>query len=417
MNAWSEENIWNEDLKKLDGHELFARYEKVAEMESIEYAYGVALPYIDYQEFSFVEKNVENILKKYSKNDAAYQRYFAAFTEPAHDSFAQEQNKALLTLMKKWYEHPGWKQGVMEQFLENIKEAFPDFYIALEAHTQKYAWVYYVYMGPPFTEKDFLGFMVHELEKQVSPAELLVQIEEKQKSVVRIKKEFLKTYTVTEFEAYMLELAGKMVWGKPRRKDYQSRTYYHMEKIQKEIGKRLHLTLMQVRSAPLDMVQAALEGNGEVDEHCINQILKAHVCLPDAEGSVRVLYGKDAEAFMSNEVLVEEEKIGDVSELTGTCAKEGRAKGVVKIINTRNEMDKMEEGDILVSVATTPNIIAAMKKAGGIITDEGGLTCHAAIVSRELGIPSVIGTKIATKVLQDGDVVEVDATNGVIKKL
>jgi len=77
----------------------------------------------------------------------------------------------------------------------------------------------------------------------------------------------------------------------------------------------------------------------------------------------------------------------------------------------------MRPGDILVSHMTDPEIVVAMKKAGAIITDMGGITCHAAIVSRELGIPCVIGTKIATKVFKDGDEVEVDATKGVVRKL
>ena len=80
-------------------------------------------------------------------------------------------------------------------------------------------------------------------------------------------------------------------------------------------------------------------------------------------------------------------------------------------------MSKMKPGDILVSKATNPNVVPAMKIAGAIITDEGGITCHAAIISRELKIPCVIGTKIATQVLKDGDKVEVDANNGIIKKL
>jgi len=58
-----------------------------------------------------------------------------------------------------------------------------------------------------------------------------------------------------------------------------------------------------------------------------------------------------------------------------------------------------------------------MKKAGAIVTDEGGITCHAAIVSRELGIPCVVGTKIVTKVFKDGDLVEVDANKGLVKKV
>ncbi|MBU4375310.1 hypothetical protein KKH38_02310, partial [Patescibacteria group bacterium] len=66
---------------------------------------------------------------------------------------------------------------------------------------------------------------------------------------------------------------------------------------------------------------------------------------------------------------------------------------------------------------TRPEHLMGMKKAGAIITDDGGITCHAAIIARELGIPCIIGTKIATKVLKDGDFVEVDAERGIVKIL
>ena len=81
------------------------------------------------------------------------------------------------------------------------------------------------------------------------------------------------------------------------------------------------------------------------------------------------------------------------------------------------EISKMEDGCVLVACMTQPEFVPAMKKAVAVITDEGGLTCHAAIISRELGIPCVIGTKNATQVLKDGEIVEVDADNGVVKVL
>ena len=81
-----------------------------------------------------------------------------------------------------------------------------------------------------------------------------------------------------------------------------------------------------------------------------------------------------------------------------------------------NDIGKMKQGDILVAPATNPDVVPAMKKAAAIVTDAGGVTSHAAIISRELGVPCLIGTKISTKVLKDGDYVEVDAeTNGVVK--
>ena len=78
-------------------------------------------------------------------------------------------------------------------------------------------------------------------------------------------------------------------------------------------------------------------------------------------------------------------------------------------------MYKMEKGDILVSQITYPNLLPAMKKAAAIVTNVGGVICHAAIIARELNIPCIVGTKNATKVLKDGDIIEVNANNGIIK--
>ncbi len=78
-------------------------------------------------------------------------------------------------------------------------------------------------------------------------------------------------------------------------------------------------------------------------------------------------------------------------------------------------MNKVNKEDILVAPMTFPSFILAMEKASAFITDEGGILCHAAIVAREMNKPCIIGTKIATKVLRDGDLVEVDADKGVVK--
>jgi len=80
-------------------------------------------------------------------------------------------------------------------------------------------------------------------------------------------------------------------------------------------------------------------------------------------------------------------------------------------------MDKIEIGDVLIAVMTRPDYLPAMQKAIAFVTDEGGITCHAAIVAREMKKPCVIGTKIATKTFKDGDMVEVDAEKGVVKIL
>lgn len=98
----------------------------------------------------------------------------------------------------------------------------------------------------------------------------------------------------------------------------------------------------------------------------------------------------------------------------GLGASPGIGSGKVKNIKDISEMELVEDGDILVTVMTNPDMVPAMKKAAAVVTDEGGRTCHAAIVSRELGIPCIVGSKNASKVLKNGMEVTVDATRGVV---
>jgi len=102
--------------------------------------------------------------------------------------------------------------------------------------------------------------------------------------------------------------------------------------------------------------------------------------------------------------------------LKGAAASIGMASGAVKIIHSSKEIDEVESEDVLVTEMTTPDFVPAMKRARAIVTDTGGRTCHAAIVSRELGIPCVVGTGKATSVLKQGQMITVDGAKGVVYK-
>ena len=120
-----------------------------------------------------------------------------------------------------------------------------------------------------------------------------------------------------------------------------------------------------------------------------------------------------------NHIIIDIESNYDkkTSSIKGTTAHPGKIKGKVKVVYTAKDLNKIERGDILVSPMTRPEFILAMKKASAFITDEGGITCHAAIVSREMGKPCIIGTKNATDILKDEDLIEVDANQGIVKIL
>ncbi len=112
-----------------------------------------------------------------------------------------------------------------------------------------------------------------------------------------------------------------------------------------------------------------------------------------------------------------EERFVEKEAIKGAIAYKGKVKGNTKIILSPKDFPKMQKGDIIVAHGTTPDYMPVVRICSGIISDEGGFLCHASIVSRELKIPCIVGTKVATRILKDYNLVELDADNGVVKIL
>ena len=107
----------------------------------------------------------------------------------------------------------------------------------------------------------------------------------------------------------------------------------------------------------------------------------------------------------------------DSAILQGSIAQKGIARGFVRRVMGHKQIEEFKTGEILVSSMTIPDFLPAMKKAAAIVTNEGGILCHAAILARELQKPCITGTQFATHILRDGDYVEVDANNGIVRFL
>jgi phosphoenolpyruvate synthase/pyruvate phosphate dikinase len=124
----------------------------------------------------------------------------------------------------------------------------------------------------------------------------------------------------------------------------------------------------------------------------------------------------DPRFISGSKKLINENELKD-KEIKGVAAYKGIVRGKVAIVCGKNDLEKVKAGMILVARTTMPDYTQAMKRASAIITEEGGVTSHAAIIARELKTPCIVSTKIATQVLQDGDLVEVNADKGIVKKL
>jgi phosphohistidine swiveling domain-containing protein len=156
----------------------------------------------------------------------------------------------------------------------------------------------------------------------------------------------------------------------------------------------------------------------------IDLLVGKKVRVPNRSGYVltgSLFHGKEIIGEKAKEIFSQLLDIkADRKYISGSVAHPGYYRGRVKKIDFSirtdyiREIASMQKGDVLVSGSTGPEMILACKKAGAIVTDEGGIISHAALISRELAIPCVIGTSIATRILKDGDLVEVDANKGII---
>ncbi|NOZ76899.1 MAG: phosphoenolpyruvate synthase, partial [Euryarchaeota archaeon] len=148
--------------------------------------------------------------------------------------------------------------------------------------------------------------------------------------------------------------------------------------------------------------------------------VEAHYNFPQdiewaVEGSdVYLTQSRPITVFYDDEKEVEQEEGTKEVLVKGLGAAPGVGSGKVAALFDVEELDKVKDGDVLVTSMTNPDMVPAMRRASAIVTDEGGMTCHAAIVSRELGIPCVVGTGDGTKVLTDGMEITVDGSRGVV---
>jgi len=285
---------------------------------------------------------------------------------------------------------------------------------ALEAHTTEYEWLEYGMEGQVLKIDSFKQRMDKILKYGVK--KFVDKINVEKEKTAKNQKEVIKEYQIDTKHQKVFSIVRDSTAARLYSKDSQFFGYYALENILREFGKRTNLNLEQVRFlAPQDFKLALLSKKDFIN--ITSQRMKHSLHFSDA-GRTVFYYGSEAKKIRKRIIFNSEEgkiELGEV--IKGQPAYRGKARGRVKIVNTINEIFKIHAGNILVSRMTNPSVVPAMKKAAAIVTDIGGITCHAAIVSRELRKPCVIGTKIATQVLRDGDLIEVDANTGIIRKL
>ena len=145
-------------------------------------------------------------------------------------------------------------------------------------------------------------------------------------------------------------------------------------------------------------------------KHLVNERKRGYVAVGLIDEPAFTLCGQ--EAIDLTKAIPFQTVTEDVQHISGQAAYAGMVEGMACVVRSLGELSKVTEGSILVTHATNVNFVPVLRKVKGIVTEEGGILSHAAVISRELHIPAVIGTKVATQVIQDGDMIQIDSTKG-----
>lgn len=260
--------------------------------------------------------------------------------------------------------------------------------------------------------KQFVSVTEHEFSRRAAELnaeraeELLRTIaREKRRSAAHARRTISNC---TDEEKRVIWLISRFMYYRTRTAEYSDRYFYYIRKsIIAEIARRIGISDQTLLLYRFNEFVALLSDGKRLDETDIIK-RKGGEAIIFNDGAFSTYFGASAYGLLRK--IMPETKKTDV--IYGSIACAGEVIGSVKVVKSFADAENMEAGNILVTSMTTPDITLALEKAIGIITDEGGITCHAAIIAREYSIPCLVGTECATQLLRDGMRVKLDCVNG-----
>ena len=381
--------------RELTDKQLLADFKELVDYFKELCFWGVVPPVIDFENnllTGFLEEQLTRALKKY-KVTKPLQDIFSILTTPGELAYSQKEKDDLLKL------------AADKNFTDR----------KLAKHCLKYKWVDYGYLGPVYPISYYKRRLAKLKKDKTSPKKQLLRVKRDRNKIKQDQKLIAQQLHFNQKTKYIFQIAREFMALKLYRKEVMFKAYYVFDLMFDEISKRFGYSLKQLRySVPEEIIK--ILKNQPVDKKELNKRTNTYFVHAYLREKNHFYYGQKARDLIKKN-LYQEKVDTELEEVTGMTAFVGKAQGRVKIVNTASEIKKIRKGEVLVSIATSPSILPAMRLASAFVTDTGGITCHAAIVAREMKKPCVIGTKIATKVFKDGDTIEVDAVKGIVKKL
>lgn len=277
------------------------------------------------------------------------------------------------------------------------------------SHQKKYFWLQNSYAGTKVLSTTFFK----ERKDKLKP-NFREKTKERINILIQEKKDLIREIKLPPKAIALVQAVSEIISWQDQRKKHLFTNLHYKDLLLKEIVRRFKYKFDDLLNLSYSEIWDLIENK---------TIFPAFLERKDGFGIFinQTLTNLSPEQASSLWDFYIKEKISEKTiEFSGTTASKGKnsiVQGKVCLIFDPFKSNKFQKGDILVAAMTSPEYVFLMEKAAAIVTDVGGLTCHAAIVSREFGLPCIVGTKIATQVLHDGDLIEIDANKGIVKIL
>ncbi len=351
----------------------------------------------------FFSNELRKALSSTEKNDSNYINAIKALLlTTIKKTFADQETEAIYDIV-----HPYWSDSQSDRKTITSFLSQKSVQKKLLSLVKQFGWFHMEYMHAPFTIHDYESYIEKNFVNPIpypSTVKKEIEIEQKKFFQSHAKSAKLKKLATTFQEfAFVLDQSKVVV--------VEGNSLAHP--LFDGIGKRIGVSWQDLLYLTFPEITTLLEKNKQADKNLIANRKEHRVILLES-GKIKVFEGKDA--LLMKEKLLPEDKNKDRT-VKGIIAYPGRISGKVVIIYSIDDKEKFKKGDILVTHDGTAELTIFLKQAGAVVTDQGGMICHAAIIARETKTPCIVGTRNATKVLKDGDMVEVDAEKGIVRIL
>jgi len=398
------------DFSAKTGKQLLALYEQYYHLYARAWAWALVIQFLDMGQKKYSDQVKMKLANKFTRSENT-EIGFSKLISPLKPNYISLEFDSVLAALESIQLRKGDLKNLQKS--AGIADLPQNIRVKMEILAKKYGWLQYYYLGPAAGSSYYYDLLKNKLTINAKN-EILVRKKDRSE-LQKFQKNIEKKLDPGELSD--VKMLREFLHLKETRKEFQSYILsYAMDKWYKEVARRLMISPVQAHYIlKSEFIRFLKKGKKDkVDTDVLNERIQYCAYLLK-DGKNYLVTGKEAKVLEDRYMQKETKKF--TNELMGTVAFPGKAKGKVKIVNSTKDLSKFKKGDILVSFSTNPSLVPAMNKAAAIITNTGGITSHAAIVSRELKIPCVIGTKYATKVLKDGDRVEVDANKGIVRKL